>query len=114
MRFIFIILLFNLSVFAQEEDSFITESEYAQDLYKNPRGIGCNNCHGKNGEGMTISKYKEKGENMALKTKSIKDLSYEDFNKAFKKSKGVMPKYFLTKQEILTLYTFLHVEKKEN
>ena len=28
-------------------------------LYKNPRGVGCDKCHGEKGEGSLIVKYKE-------------------------------------------------------
>jgi len=31
--------------------------EYASSLYKNPRGIGCQKCHGLKGEGKLIAKY---------------------------------------------------------
>ena len=108
MRFVFMIILLNLYIFAQEKDSFITESEYGQDLYKNPRGIGCNKCHGEKGEGMIISKYKHKGENKVLKTESIKNLKFDEFQNAFVSKKSVMPKYFLTFSEIKTLYNYLH------
>ncbi|MDQ7068558.1 MAG: hypothetical protein Q9M40_11590 [Sulfurimonas sp.] len=40
--------------------SFISPTEYAAQLYKNPRGIGCHKCHGENGEGKLIANYKHK------------------------------------------------------
>jgi len=51
-------LLFPLFLYG--ESSFITRMEYSSLLYKNPRGIGCNKCHGLKGEGKLIAKYKEK------------------------------------------------------
>jgi len=96
----------------KEKDSFITEQEYAAHLYKNPRGIGCNKCHGKKGEGMTISRYKHKGEKKILKTLSIRNLKFNEFKDAFSKKKGVMPKYFLTSNEIKTLYNYLTKKEK--
>lgn len=112
MRSGLIILLICISVFSQDVDSFITEKEYAQNLYKNPRGIGCNKCHGKNGEGIIISKYKHHGEEKVLKTKPITNLSFQKFNVVLHERRGVMPKYFLTSNEIKTLYNYLHKENR--
>ena len=52
---VFFLLFCNVLVFAQS--SFITPLEYASQLYKNPRGIGCIKCHNKNGEGKVIANY---------------------------------------------------------
>jgi len=108
-----LILLLIITLQAKEKDSFITEQEYAKHLYKNPRGIGCNKCHGKKGEGMVISTYKDKGEKKVLKTVSNNDLDFELFKTAFLKKNGVMPKYFLTSNEIKTLYVYLHNKPKK-
>lgn len=108
--FLFLFLVF-ISLEAKEKDSFITEKEYAQHLYENPRGIGCNKCHGLKGEGMVISKYKHEGEERILKTKEINTLEYEAFSKALHEKNSVMPKYFLTNKEILALYNYLHIHK---
>lgn len=111
MRFGFLILLLSIVVFAKDKDSFITEQEYAQHLYDNPRGIGCNKCHGKRGEGMVISRYLHKGAKKVLKTKEINSLDFKRFKTALQVRKGVMPKYFLTEREIKALYSYLHKEK---
>jgi len=102
----------NSSESIKEKDSFITETEYAQHLYKNPRGIGCDKCHGVKGEGMVISKYKHKGEKKLLETKEINSMEYKDFAAALENKKSIMPKYFLTKKEIRALYNYLHKVKK--
>jgi argininosuccinate synthase len=39
-------------------ESFISNLEYGQMLYKNPRGIGCIKCHGDNGKGKLIATYR--------------------------------------------------------
>ena len=111
MRFCFLILLLNIVVFAKEKDSFITELEYAQHLYDNPRGIGCNKCHGKRGEGMVISRYAHKGEKKVLRTKEINSLDFKAFKTALQVRRSVMPKYFLTEREIKALYSYLHKGK---
>lgn len=112
MRFSFFILTLCLCAFAKETDSFITAEEYAQHLYKNPRGIGCDKCHGSNGEGMVIANYLHKGKKRVLKTESIKQLTLEKFKAALEKKNGLMPKYFLTRSEVKTLYDYLHAAKE--
>jgi len=113
MRFMLLFLLLLSALYAKEKDSFITEQEYAKHLYKNPRGIGCNQCHGKKGEGMVISTYKHQGKKVTLETKSIQNLDYKRFKKALQSKKSVMPKYFLTSSEMKTLYNYLHKTQKK-
>ena len=100
-----------MSLFSKERDSFITEKEYAENLYKNPRGIGCDKCHGKKGEGMVISTYKHKGETKVLRTEEINSLGFEEFKSALEEKRSVMPKYFLTLKEVKALYNYLHHKK---
>jgi len=109
MRLLILMFFIFIDLQAKDKDSFITETEYAEHLYKNPRGIGCNKCHGKKGEGMIISKYKHKGEERILRTQEINTLEYEDFAKALAQKRSVMPKYFLTSKEIRALYNYLHI-----
>ncbi len=113
MKFSFWILILNL-VFLQANNSFITKMEYATMLYQNPRGIGCDKCHGIKGEGTIIAKYKEKGEIKYLKAPSINNLSRKEFFQVFKNKKyKIMPKYFLTNKEINTLYLYLQKINKK-
>jgi len=111
MRFSILIILLCVVMQAKEKDSFITEKEYAEHLYKNPRGIGCNKCHGVKGEGMVISTYKDKGKKKTLSTSEINSLNYESFKAALQEKRSVMPKYFLTSKEIKALYNYLHHKK---
>jgi len=108
---LFIILMF-VNLQAKDIDSFITEKEYAEHLYENPRGIGCNKCHGKRGEGMVISRYMHKGEKRILQTQEINTLDYKSFALALQSKRSVMPKYFLTPKEIKALYDYLHIQTK--
>lgn len=105
-----ITLLLTLSL-ANAED-FITQTEYAKMLYSNPRGIGCNNCHGKKGEGGVLATYTQKGEKKSLKAPPINNLSPKEFRRGILKPSPVMPSYFLTDEEIVSLYNYVHV--KEN
>jgi len=107
MKVFFIVLLFLSSVFAED---FITKMEYAKMLYANPRGIGCNKCHGNTGEGSLIARYKVKGKMIDLRAPAINNIKKEDFFKALNETHKVMPTYFLTNKEIDTLYFFVTKE----
>jgi mono/diheme cytochrome c family protein len=88
--------------------NFITPMEYASQLYKNPRGIGCQNCHGDNGEGKVVATYMHKNVKKTFQGPPIDDIEYSKFyNKLNKRNKG-MPRYFLTTKEIEALYLYLH------
>ncbi|MDA3945539.1 MAG: cytochrome c [Helicobacteraceae bacterium] len=94
--------------------SFITEEEYASDLYHSPRGIGCFKCHGEQGEGKLIATYKDKGEKRSFSPPAIKKLDFKSFDDAMRKRQRGMPRYFLTQLEIQTLYYYLHPEENIN
>jgi len=112
------------------DNSFITKKEYGKMLYNNPRGISCKECHGINAKGKIISKFKhEKSDevyNCVVKTYDITNISKEDFNYRlnpnnrlkkikFEKNKicekliygHIMPKYFLTDEELNSLYFYI-------
>lgn len=89
------------------EYDFITANEYGKYLYENPRGISCKRCHGEFGEGKMIAKYIKNGKEVELKAPNIVTLSKEKFELALINSKGVMPKYYLTKQEIDAIYAYI-------
>ena len=106
------ILLIFLSVYLIAETTFITPIEYASQLYKNPRGIGCQHCHGDNGEGRLVATYIHKKEKKEFRGPSINGMDFKEFHKALNKRKRGMPRYFLTKKEVQALYLYLHQEKK--
>ena len=115
MRSVFLILLFCVAIFGAD---FITKTEYAKMLYLNPRGIGCDKCHGAKGEGSLISKYKhfDKKANKTvddeLRAPKINDIEFESFKAALTKPKGVMPSYFLTDEETTILYEYITNQMK--
>ena len=115
MRSVFLILLFCVAIFGAD---FITKTEYAKMLYLNPRGIGCDKCHGTKGEGSLISKYKhfDKKANKTvddeLRAPKINDIDFESFKAALTKPKGVMPSYFLTDEETIILYEYITNQMK--
>ncbi|WP_456322557.1 c-type cytochrome [Hydrogenimonas sp.] len=93
------------------EESFITQYEYGQMLYKNPRGIGCINCHGKKGEGAVIAAYIDDGKKVILKGPDIRSVSMKQLRRNLKSRHRIMPTYFLTDSEIRAIYTYLHEEQ---
>ncbi|MCD8213292.1 MAG: cytochrome c [Campylobacter sp.] len=111
---IFIICSLTLSA------DFITKMDYARMRYLNPRGIGCDKCHGAKGEGSVISKFKHFDKktkrlvNDELRAPRINDLEYERFIAALENPKGVMPSYFLTDEESKILYEYIISLNKQN
>ncbi|MDD6055043.1 MAG: cytochrome c [Helicobacter sp.] len=108
---VFIAFLFFASAFAN--DSFITALEYGKMLYENPRGIGCVECHGFYGEGGNIANYTHKRKNRILIAPQINSLDFKSFKNALQKGKKVMPKYYLTNEEIEAIYQYLAESKKQ-
>ncbi|OQX74186.1 MAG: hypothetical protein B6D59_03295 [Campylobacteraceae bacterium 4484_4] len=97
-------------------ESFLTNDEYAKLLYQNPRGIGCDKCHGPNGEGKVIATYRENGIIKALRAPRINNISAKRFYKALQKGGKLMPEYYLTDREKAFLYLYLSKanQQKEN
>lgn len=104
MKIILSILIFFGCAFAED---FITPLEYGKMLYQNPRGIGCDKCHGIKGEGKLIAKYKSKGKRKELVAPRINNISQKRFMSALNHSSKVMPTYFLTKNEVRSLYYYI-------
>lgn len=105
MKIVFF-LFFCTYIFAKS--TFITPKEYAAQLYKNPRGIGCQHCHGERGEGRLIANYRHKGKQKSFSGPPIDNISFQNFYIALNERKKGMPRYFLTDSEIEALYLNLH------
>ena len=95
------------------ETSFITPKEYAAQLYKNPRGIGCNLCHGESGEGKIVAQYKHKNKDRLFAPPAINNIDFETFYKALNVRKKGMPRYFLTQKEIKALFLYVNTYQKD-
>ncbi|WP_292655221.1 cytochrome c [Nitratifractor sp.] len=98
---------------AARGDDFISEFEYGQMLYQNPRGVSCVPCHGDHGEGALIAAYREEGETKRLRGPNIQRVDRQTLRRVLTTGKGVMPRYFLTDEEIRALYTYIHQENNE-
>lgn len=90
-------------------DSFINNFEYGEMLYKNPRGIGCDKCHGKYGEGSTIGSYVKNNKTIKIIAPNISKTSAADIKISLKQNRkrSVMPEYFLTDSEVEALAYYL-------
>lgn len=111
-----LLLLLNSDANEEIDSSFITKFEYGAMLYNNPRGIGCNKCHGKNGKGMLIASYKQrnkttnKKEIKSIVVPAISELSLQDFQKKIMTKKNtslIMPTYFLTQEELSSIHFYI-------
>ena len=109
--FSFMIFIMTLAfAYAKNNTTFINQHEYGKKLYANPRGIGCIQCHGKNGEGGVIGYIIQNGKRKEIMAPKIKGVTFTKFEDSLQYSKGLMPRYYLTLEEILAIYSFLNPE----
>ena len=106
------LLYFTLPCLLVADSSFITIMEYSSQLYKNPRGIGCQHCHGENGEGKIVANYVHKKMKKTFEGPPINRIEYGKFYSALNNRTDGMPRYFLTQKEIEALYLYLHRNDK--
>ena len=103
-------LFLPLSVYATE--SFMTDYEYGEMLYHNPRGISCAACHGSSGEGKVIVQYTEGKKQESIKGSDIRNKSLTQMTKSLHNYHDVMPRYYLTDKEVQTIYDYLQTKNK--
>lgn len=116
-----ILILLGLSLNLQAadiDDAFITTYEYGQMLYNNPRGIGCNKCHGDNAKGLYLGKYtNKKKKEVIITAPDITNVTFETFVKKLSsqniKKSLIMPTYFLTNNELKSLYIYITSKGKK-
>lgn len=117
--FILIGITNNLNSADNIDDAFITTYEYGQMLYNNPRGIGCNKCHGDDAKGRFLSKYiGKKDQEIVVTAPDITNVSFEVFSKKLNsqsiKKSLIMPTYFLTNNELKSLYMYITAKERKN
>jgi hypothetical protein len=88
-------------------DDFIEKKDYAKLLYSNPRGIGCNKCHGEDAKGAVIAYIKKNGEIKKFSAPAIDNVTKAVFFKALNNPKDIMPKYSLTNEETESLFEYI-------
>ena len=108
MRYVWILL----PLFVLAEESFMTDYEYGEMLYNNPRGISCAQCHGVSGEGKMIASYTENKKTQAIVGADIRKKSLDEMTKSIHILHAVMPNYYLTDKEMETMYEYLQEKNK--
>ncbi|MEA3418300.1 MAG: cytochrome c [Campylobacterota bacterium] len=95
------------------EEDFISDFEYGQMLYNNPRGISCAECHGQNGEGKEIVEYRDiRDKTKVIRGSDIRDISLEEIEAIVARNHPVMPKYYLTHEEVEAIYDFIQEKNR--
>ena len=110
--------LFMLLLFCADNgwaEDFISEFEYGQMLYQNPRGVSCVPCHGDRGQGAEIVRYRDaRGRPVILRGPDIRHSTPRKIVEALRSGPGVMPRYFLTDKEIQAIVTYIReVQRRE-
>ena len=112
MKHIFIVT-FLLSLIHCED--FISEYEYGQMLYKDPRGVSCASCHGTVGESTFIASFKnEDNTTRDFYSPDIRKLDLKSFKKALDRGGRIMPKYYLTDKEVEAIYKYIKSVNSES
>ena len=93
-------------------EDFISDYEYGEMLYANPRGVSCSQCHGKIGEGQIIVEYRDVDGKHILKGSDIRKDSLSSMIKAVNSYHKIMPRYYLTNEEVKAIYDYLKIKNK--
>ncbi len=97
-----------LLVVGLNAEDFITDFEYGQMLYRDPHGASCAACHGETGAGRLIGDYVDTdGHTITLRGSDIRHATLTQIRHSVQSGRGVMPRYFLTEQEIGMLHAYL-------
>lgn len=94
-------------------EDFISDYEYGEMLYANPRGVSCVQCHGASGEGQTIVEYRDEEGKVVLRGSDIRKESVASMIKSTNSYHQIMPRYYLTKEEIRAIYKYLKIKNRE-
>ena len=94
-------------------EDFISHYEYGQMLYDNPRGVSCSQCHGTSGEGTMIVEYKDENGKKALTGSDIRRDNLETMIRSVNTYHQVMPRYYLTNEEVKAIYDYLQIKNRE-
>ena len=95
------------------EEDFISHYEYGEMLYANPRGVSCSQFHGKSGEGQTIVEFRDIHGKQALKGSDIRRDTLDDMIKAVNNYHKIMPRYYLTDEEVKAIYDYLQKKNQD-
>ncbi|HFS82775.1 MAG TPA: cytochrome c, partial [Epsilonproteobacteria bacterium] len=86
-------------------EDFISDFEYREMLYRNPRGVSCAACHGEHGEGKDIVSYRDDdNQTITIRGVDIGHKTLAEIEAVVARNHPVMPKYYLTHEEIEAIY----------
>jgi len=102
-----------LPLLVYSEESFISDYEYGEMLYNNPRGVSCAQCHGESGQGKVIVSYKEGKKRKTISGEDIRHKTLDQMIHSVSSYHAVMPRYYLTHKEVQTIYEYLQAKNKE-
>ena len=108
------LLLIFFPLFVYSNEAFISDYEYGEMLYSNPRGVSCKECHGDSGEGKTIVQYQDIHGKEAIRGADIRKKSFKQMIKSVNSYHKVMPRYYLTEEEVKAIYDYLQEKNKNN
>lgn len=97
---------------ASGDEDFISHYEYGQMLYTNPRGVSCVECHGEAGEGKVIAEFRDIHGQEQIMGPDIRNKTLEEMIRALNSYNDIMPRYYLTDEEIKAIYDFLKEKSK--
>jgi hypothetical protein len=103
--------LFFSSHLSADED-FISHYEYGEMLYKDPRGVSCVECHSEDGSGKLIAEFRDIHGKEQIIGADIRQTSLEKMIAALNSYHKIMPRYYLTDDEIKAIYDFLQEKTK--
>ncbi len=107
LRFLWFLVPLLLLSEENNTESFISDYEYGEMLYNNPRGVSCTECHGMSGEGKTIVEYQDIHGKKAIKGADIRQSTLEEMINSVSTYHKVMPHYYLTEDEVKAIYDYL-------
>ena len=94
-------------------EDFISEFEYGQMLYSDPRGVSCASCHGKVGKKRFIASYKDNDVLKEFYAPDIREVDLKQFKKALDNGGRIMPKYYLTNREVEAIFKYIKSVNRE-
>ncbi|MEA2048935.1 MAG: cytochrome c [Campylobacterota bacterium] len=94
-------------------EDFISDYEYGEMLYANPRGVSCVQCHGTSGEGQIIVEYRDVEGKVVLRGSDIRQESLDAMIKSVNSYHQIMPRYYLTNEEVRAIYDYLKIKNSE-
>jgi len=112
-RLIFLLILSPFaSPFVNADEDFISHYEYGQMLYSYPRGVSCTECHGETGEGKVIAEFRDIHGKEQITGPDIRNKTLDEMIQALNGYHDIMPRYYLTDEEIKAIHDFLKEKTK--